>query len=88
MTSMRIDGKRWISMPVAVLVWLVSATISAALAWGAMQSDQKMAKATMDDHTVRIQKIETKIEDIREMKNDISWIKRTMERERQQGRGQ
>ena len=82
MTSMRLDGKRWVSMPVAVLVWLISATISAALAWGAMQGDQKMTKTTLEGHEARIQRVETRVEDIREMKNDISWIKQTMERER------
>ncbi len=82
MTSMRLDGKRWISMPAAVLVWLISATVSAALAWGAMQGDQKIAKSALESHETRIQKVETRIEDIREMKNDISWIKETMKRER------
>lgn len=84
--TMRIDGKRWVSMPIAVLVAVLAATVSAALALGAFQSDQRATKTALDGHEARIQKVETRVEDIREMKNDISWIKQTMERERRQER--
>lgn len=84
--TMRLDGKRWVSMPTTVLVAILTATVSAAVAVGTLQSDWRAAIVRTDGHEVRIQRIETKIEDLREMKNDISWIKQTMERERRMAR--
>lgn len=83
----RVDGKRLVSLPTAVLITLLGTTATAAIAWNTFKKDLDSTAATVAEHSKRIEAVETKAEDLREMKNDIGWIKKTMEQDRQDRRG-
>lgn len=70
-------------MTTAVLLTIFGAIATAALGWGALKSDMRATASAVEDHGQRLKAVETKTEDLREMKNDIAWIKQTMQQDRQ-----
>lgn len=82
MNTVRVDGNRVVSMTTAVLLTILGAVVTATLAWGAIKADLKTTSATVVEHGDRLKAVEAKTEDLREIKNDIAWIKQTMQQER------
>lgn len=69
------ENKR-VTLPFIMLCGLLAITASAAIAYNRIETKT-------EDHEERLKRVETKTEDIAVMKNDLQWIRRAMEEDRQ-----
>lgn len=64
----------------ATLAILISACVAGALAVFSLKADTSTNSSAIANHEVRIKDVETKQADIAVMKNDVEWIRKTLER--------
>lgn len=76
--------RRRISLPLVALITLVSVSASAAIVWNDHHVAVAEAVKTIETHEARLRKLEDAQSemrgDIKEIKNNADWIRRTIER--------
>lgn len=71
------------TLSIAFVVALLSGSATAATIWAKNESAREAQARVLTDHETRMQRLESKMEDVTTIKNDVAWIKQILERREQ-----